>query len=58
MIQEKYDPVLGQDIVIQEIDVPKEEQSSVVPRKFLGKKTFVDTKYLVVQKKHLKQKKG
>lgn len=58
MIQEKYDPVLGQDIVIQEIDVPKEEQSSVVPRKFLGKKTFVDTKYLAVKKKHLKQKKG
>lgn len=57
MIQEKYDPVLGQTIAIETIDIPKEEQSSVVPRKFLGKKTFVDTKYLAVQKKHLKQKK-
>lgn len=60
MIQEKYDPVLGQDIVIETIDIPKEQESSVIPIRTLIKGVASQPlqKLFLTQKKYLKQKKG
>lgn len=60
MVQEKYDPVQGQTIAIETIDIPKEEVTSVIPIRTLIKEVASQPlqKLFLTQKKYLKQKKG